>query len=245
MKLEKFLIVFLIICLLFLNCWQSFAQALPSGLTIWFTQPASSWNEALPVGNGRLGAMIFGGVENEHIELNESSVWTGEPRWDANPEALKTLPKVRRLLFQGKYKEAEELAQKKILGMKPQNPAATYQALGDIFIDFGPQRNLSNYRRDLNIENATASVTYSANQTNYLREIFSSAPDQAIIIRLSANKAASISFTLRLSRQGDKATITATGNEIDMNEHVGDGTGVKIFSRLKLVNRRRNHKYFG
>ena len=235
MKLKRFPVIFLTICLLFLNCWQSLGQAIPSGQTIWFTRPASSWNEALPVGNGRLGAMIFGGVENEHIELNESSVWTGEPRWDANPEALKTLPKVRQLLFQGKYKEAEELAQKKILGMKPQNPAATYQALGDIYIDFGPQRNLSNYRRDLNIENAIASVTYSANQTNYLREIFSSAPDQAIVIRLSADKAASISFTLRLSRQGDKATIKATGNEIDMNEHVGDGTGVKMFSRLKLV----------
>jgi len=236
MKLKKFPIIFLTICLLSLYCWQSLAQAFPSGLTIWFTRPASNWNEALPVGNGRLGAMIFGSVENEHIELNESSVWTGAPRWDANPEALKTLPEVRSLLFQGKYKEAEELAQKKILGMKPQNPAATYQALGDIYIDFGPPRNLSNYRRDLNIENATARVTYSANQTNYLRELFSSAPDQAIIIRLSADKAASISFTLRLSRHGDKATITATGNEIDMNEHVGDGAGVKIFSRLKLVN---------
>jgi alpha-L-fucosidase 2 len=214
---------------------QSDSRPLPSGLTIWFNHPASSWNEALPVGNGRLGAMIFGGVENEHIELNESSVWTGEPRWDANPDALKTLPKVRQLLFQGKYKEAEELAQKKILGMKPQNPAATYQALGDIYLDFGPQRNLSNYRRDLNIENSIASVTYTSNQTNYIREIFSSAPDQALVIRLSADKAASISFTIRLSRQGDKATIKATGNEIDMNEHAGNGTGVKMFSRLKLV----------
>jgi alpha-L-fucosidase 2 len=69
--------------------------------------------------------MIFGGVEKEHLELNESSVWTGEPRWDANPEALKSLPEVRKLLFRGKYKEAEELAQKSILGKKPQNPAAT------------------------------------------------------------------------------------------------------------------------
>ncbi len=235
MKFKRSPVFFLTVCLLLLYCLPSFTQGQPSGMKIWFNRPADNWNEALPVGNGRLGAMIFGGVENEHIELNESSVWTGEPRWDANPDALKTLPKVRQLLFQGKYKEAEELAQKKILGMKPQNPGATYQALGDIYIDFGTQRNLSNYRRDLNIENAIASVTYTANQTNYIREIFSSAPDQALVIRLSADKAASISFTIRLSRQGDKATITATGNEIDMNEHVGDGTGVKMFSRLKLV----------
>jgi len=235
MKFKRFPVIFLTICLLLLNCLQSFTQGQPSGMKIWFNRPADSWNEALPVGNGRLGAMIFGGIENEHIELNESSVWTGEPRWDANPDALKTLPKVRQLLFQGKYKDAEELAQKKILGMKPQNPAATYQELGDIYLDFGPQRNLSNYRRDLNIENAIASVTYTSNQTNYIREIFSSAPDQALVIRLSADKAASISFTIRLSRQGDKATIKATGIEIDMNEHAGNGTGVKMFSRLKLV----------
>ena len=99
-------------------------------MKIWFNQPAATWNDALPVGNGRLGAMVFGGVETERLELNEESVWTGEPRWDANPDALKNLPKVRQLLFDGKYKEAEALAQKSILGNKPRNPAATYQALG-------------------------------------------------------------------------------------------------------------------
>ena len=145
MNLKMVSTIVFTICLSSVICQQSSAQNMPSGMKIWFTHPADNWNEALPVGNGRLGAMIFGGVENEHIELNESSVWTGEPRWDANPDALKTLPVVRQLLFQRKFKEAEELAQRKILGMKPQNPAATYQALGDIYIDFGPQRNLSNY----------------------------------------------------------------------------------------------------
>ena len=83
------------------------------GMKIWFNQPADNWNEALPVGNGRLGAMIFGGIEKEQLELNEESVWTGEPRWDANPDALKNLPEVRKLLFEGKYKEAEELGSEK------------------------------------------------------------------------------------------------------------------------------------
>src|SRR5512138_2412171 len=130
----------------------------PSDLKIWFTRPAESWNDALPVGNGRLGAMIFGGVEKERLELNEESVWTGELRWDANPDALRNLPVVRKLLFEGKYKEAEALAQKGIMGSKPQNPAASYQALGDIFINFGPQRSVSNYRRELDIEEAVARV---------------------------------------------------------------------------------------
>ena len=221
--------------LLFLTSFLLFGQDKPSGFKIWFNQPAQNWNDALPVGNGRLGAMIFCGVEKERLEINEATVWTGEPRWDANPEALKSLPKVRQLLFQGKYREAEQLAQKSILGQKPQNPAATYQALGDIYIDFGPQHGIASYKRELNIEEAVARVSYTANQVNYLREVFSSSPDQALVIRLTADKPGSINFTLHLSRQGNKATIIATGNEIVMNEHVGDGIGVKMFSRLKLI----------
>jgi alpha-L-fucosidase 2 len=213
----------------------SSGQNSPSGMKIWFNKPAATWNDALPVGNGRLGAMVFGGVENERLELNEESVWTGEPRWDANPDALKNLPKVRQLLFEGKYKEAEALAQKGILGNKPRTPVATYQALGDIYLEFGPQRGLTNYRRELDIEEAVARVSYTSNQVNFLREVFSSATDQAMVIRLTADKTGSLSFTLRLSRQGNKAQIAVSGNDISMNEHVGDGIGVKMAARLKLI----------
>jgi alpha-L-fucosidase 2 len=214
---------------------QVIAQDLPSRMKIWFNQPAQDWNGALPVGNGKLGAMIFGGVAKEHIELNESTVWTGEPRWDANPESLKSLSEVRRLLFQGKYREAETLAQKSILGTKPQNPAATYQALGDLFLDFGLQRNPLNYRRDLDIEDAIATVSYTCNGINFLREVFSSAPDQYLVIRLSADKTASLTFSIRMSRQGNKAAIVTNGEEMSMSEHVGDGIGVQMFSRLKVI----------
>jgi alpha-L-fucosidase 2 len=207
----------------------------PSGMKIWFNKPAETWNDALPVGNGRLGAMVFGGIEKERLQLNEESVWTGEPRWDANPDALKNLPKVRKLLFEGKYSEAEALAQKGIMGSKPRNPAASYQTLGDLFLDFGIQRRLTNYRRELDIEEAISRVSYTANQVNYLREVFSTAPDQALVIRLTADKAGSISFTLRLSRPGNKAQITVSGNEITMDEHVGDGVGVTMASRLRLI----------
>jgi len=223
------------ICLLSFNSLKSPGQNSPSGMKIWFNQPAATWNDALPVGNGRLGAMVFGGVENERLELNEESVWTGEPRWDANPDALKNLPEVRQLLFEGKYKEAEELAQKGILGNKPRTPVATYQALGDIYLDFGPQRGLTNYRRELDIDEAIARVSYTANQVNFLREVFSSAPDQAMVVRLTADKPGALTFTTRLSRSGNKATIVTTGNEIAMNEHVGDGIGVKMAACLKLI----------
>jgi len=145
MKSTKYSFAAIIAGILFLST-EIYSQS-PSDMKIWFNQPATTWNDALPVGNGRLGAMIFGNVENERLEINEESVWTGQERWDANPDALKSLPKVRQLLFEGKYKEAEDLAQKGILGQKPRNPAATYQALGDVYLKFGPQRRLTNYRR--------------------------------------------------------------------------------------------------
>ncbi len=226
-----FFIVFLIYCPFYLLSGQD----IPSGMKIWFTRPAANWNEALPVGNGSLGAMIFGGIEKEHLELNEESVWTGETRWDANPDALKTLPLVRKLLFEGKYLEADQLAQKGIMGTKPWNPAATYQALGNISLDFGPSHNISSYRRELDIENAIASVTYTADHINFTREIFSSYPDKAIVIHIYADKPGSVTFTSTLSRQGNKAKIVTTGNETDMAEHIGNGVGVKMFARMKIV----------
>ena len=162
MKLKKLILAAFSFGLLSISSSLLFGQDKSSNMKIWFNQPALNWNDALPVGNGRLGAMIFGGIEKEHLEINEATVWTGEPRWDANPEALKSLPKVRQLLFEGKYKEAEKMAQKNILGNKPQNPAATYQALGDIYIDFGPQRGIANYKRELNPNQVTGiSITFT------------------------------------------------------------------------------------
>lgn len=204
-------------------------------MKIWFTRPAGSWNEALPVGNGRLGAMIFGGIEKERIQLNEESVWTGKPRWDANPDALKNLPEVRKLLFAGKYAEAEKLAQSGIMGHFKRDNASSYQTLGDLTLDFGPARALSGYRRELDISEAIAKVSYTSNQIKFTREIFSTAPGQAIVIRLTADRPGSVTFTSRLSRPGNKAVISTEGNQLVMSEHVGDGVGVKMAARLKII----------
>lgn len=235
MKIKFLAHIILISCLFCDSFRTSIAQSPPSGMKIWFVHPAKDWNDALPVGNGRLGAMIFGGPENERLELNESSVWTGEQRWDANPQALNSLKQVRQLLFLGKYREAEDLAQKNIMGQKPQNPVATYQALGDLNINFGPLPDITNYKRELNIEDAVASVSYTSGKVNYTREYFSSAPDQVIVIRISADKPGSVNFTARLTRQSNNATIKVSGNEIDMDEHIGNGKGVYMFTRLKLI----------
>jgi alpha-L-fucosidase 2 len=204
-------------------------------LKIWMNRPAENWNEAFPVGNGSLGAMIFGGIEKERFQLNEESVWTGEPGWDGNPLAHKALPQVRKLLFEGKYREAEKLAQTNIMGTIRRDEKSSYQTLGDLVLDFGSLPVVSRYRRELDIREAIARVSFTSGQVNYQREIFCSAPDKALVIRLTADKQGSLTFTARLSQPGNKATIKASGNEIVMNEHTGDQAGVKLETRLRLV----------
>ena len=204
-------------------------------LKIWMSSPAEKWENALPVGNGRLGAMIFGGIEKERLQLNEESVWAGRQLDFHNPQSLEGLKEVRKLLFEGKYVEAEKIAQEKIMGHKNYDEINSYQTLGDLILDFGHLRALGDYRRELDIENAISKVIYNANYTRYTREIFSSAVDQTLVVRISAERKDDISFTARLSRPGNKARIEVNGSEIVMSEHVGNGIGVKMVARLKII----------
>lgn len=206
--------------------------AYPNALKLWYNQPATNWNEALPVGNGRLGAMIFGGVNHERLQLNEETVWTGKDFDFVNPAAKEALPKVRKLLFEGKYDEAQQLAQQTMMGDK--TISSSYQTLGDLWLDFPDDENVHNYQRSLDLETAIATVRYTSGDTDFSREIFSSAPNQALVIRLTANKQKAISFTAKLTRPGDKAKFSIDNAEIVMQEHVGDGIGVKMVARLKV-----------
>jgi alpha-L-fucosidase 2 len=206
-----------------------------NNLKIWFNKPASEWNEALPVGNGRLGAMIFGGAEKERLQLNEESVWTGQPTDRRNPEARQNLQKVRQLLFDGKYIEAQDLAQNKIMGERYETGTHTYQTLGDIILDFGDLRGLSNYHRELDIEDAVAKVSYFANGVNFIREIFSSASDQVLVVRLTADKPRALSFLASLTRPSPGIQVETGIDEILIHEHIGNGDGVKQAARLKIL----------
>jgi alpha-L-fucosidase 2 len=207
----------------------------PDELKIWFTRPAERWDNALPVGNGRLGAMVFGGIETERIQMNEETVWTGKDEDYHNPESLEGLKIVRKLLFEGKYVEAQETAQEKIMGRVDPSRLHTYQTLGDLNLFFGHYRNVSDYRRELDLETAIARVSYQADRVVYTREIFSSAPDQVLVVRLTADKGESISCKVLLNRPGNKAAIEINENVITMSEHAGDGTGVIMVARLKVV----------
>src|SRR3954465_7624670 len=136
----------------------------------------AEWVRALPVGNGRLGAMVFGGIVHERLQLNEDTLWAGRPYDPVNPEAKDALPEVRRLLAERKYAEAAKLVGAKAMS-KPlaQMP---YQTVGDLALTFSPVDVVENYRRDLDLATATAHVTYTAGAVTFSREVFASAPDQ-------------------------------------------------------------------
>ena len=122
----------------------------PSPLTLWYTQPAEQWTEALPIGNGRLGAMIFGGVARERLQLNEDTLYAGGPYDPSNPEALEALPRVRALIAAGNYVDAQNLAQERMMARPIRMPS--YQTVGDLILNFGPSAYSQNYRRDLDLD---------------------------------------------------------------------------------------------
>ena len=174
---------FILIGLIVTNFYSVSAQ---QNEKLWYKQPAKEWTEALPVGNGRLGAMIFGKVNEELIQLNESSLWSGGPvPKSINPDAPKFLPQIRDVLLNEEdYEKAEPLV-KKIQGLYTES----YMPLGDLLIKQKFKDTIaSSYYRDLNLKNAVSTTRFTIEGTEYSRQVFSSAPDQVIVIRLSANK---------------------------------------------------------
>jgi alpha-L-fucosidase 2 len=177
------------------------AQQERAGLTLWYGQPAANWNEALPIGNGRLGAMVFGGVDTERLQLNEDTIWAGEKRDRVNPDGAAAVPRIRQLLLDGKAAEAEALADKTMIGVPRRMPP--YQPLGDLTLTFDRESTASAYRRELNIDEAIARVRFQDGATTFTREVFASGPDQAIVIRLAKNGPGKIGFRATLSRERD------------------------------------------
>ena len=195
------------------------AAAPDEPLTLWYRKPATKWEtEALPIGNGRLAAMVFGGVNNERIQLNEETVWDGVPSDHNNPEALAALPEVRRLLFEGKNDEATKLAGRTMMA-KPKK-IKSYQTLCDLFLDFDDTDQVSSYRRDLDLTTAINRTQYTVDGIEYTREVFASEPDQAIVVHLTASQPGKISFAARFSR--DHATTqSASDNRLILQGKLG------------------------
>ncbi|MEO6288200.1 MAG: glycoside hydrolase family 95 protein [Dyadobacter sp.] len=252
------------VCLASVTPFIGFAQQ--KNMQLWFDKPAyqpavfsysapefqntfhfgkRGWVEALPVGNGRMGAMVFGGVLRERIQVNEETIWDGYRRNTDNPEALKALPEVQKLMFAGKNDEAEQLASKTLMG-KPLN-IRPYQPLGDLFIEqLNPSGDTTyqNYRRWLSLDSAVAVTQYKHGGKSYRREVFASHPAQVIVVRLTADQPRSINVRIRLQREQDATTTVSPtdqhrlhlrGRIARTDETSGQPVGMRFVSDLQAV----------
>jgi alpha-L-fucosidase 2 len=201
----------------------------------WYQQPAKAWHEALPVGNGRIGAMVFGGVEKELLQLNEQTVWSGNRSDYDRVGAYKHLPEIRRLLFAGKHAEADALAKKEILG---ERPLGSYQPLGDLTLTFSGGGEVADYRRELDMGRAVAKVSYRQGDAVFTREVFVSAPAKVLVVRLSCDKPGRVSFAAALGRIS-AAQVEAADNDLVLRGRADEGeptAGTSFLGQLRVLN---------
>lgn len=178
-------------------------------LALWYDRPAATWHEALPIGNGRIGALVHGGADSEWLTLNEGSVWSGRAGYVEKPEVLQNLPRVRELLFAGKHAEAEALA-KQHLTTVPRPDYGSFQPLGDLRLEFETDiAHTRDYRRELDLDRAVVRTTFKRGSATHTREVFASAPARAVVLRLTASRPGLITLRARLGRLG--ATTRADG----------------------------------
>lgn len=202
-------------------------------LKLWYRQPASEWVEALPVGNGRLGAMVFGGIGQERIQINEETVWDGKKTDRNNPQALNALSTVRQLLFDGQNEAAAELAAETMMGLPCR--IDSYQTLGDLnltFDDIESEDEASAYQRELDLDTGVTTTTYQIDGVTYQRDVFASAPDQVIVIRV--NTTAPTTFTVELTREQNADCVVLTSDTVALVGQIG-AEGLRFEGHLQIL----------
>ncbi len=264
---SKFSLLTYIGIVIILSSCQKQDTTISSPLKLWYQQPAKSsvaddtsrwkddseWLKALPLGNGSLGAMVFGDVNKERIQLSEESMWSGSPNDNDSPHAYPAQAEIRKLLFEGKYKEATELTQQTQIckgegtghGNGATVPFGCFQTLGDLWIDFEKESSYENYYRELDMEDAVIRVSYTQDGIQYKREIFVSQPDQLMVIKLTADKPGSISFKSSMTRP-EKFQTTAEDNQLVMQGALSDGkggNGLQYMARLSALNKNGKVRY--
>ncbi len=204
-------------------------------LKLWYNQPSgNTWENALPIGNGKLGAMVYGNVAKETIQLNEHTLWSGSPNRNDNPLALDSLALLRQLIFDGRFKEAERVANKTIITKL--SHGQMFQPLGDLQLLFNGHDQYTNYYRELDIEKAITKTSYDVAGVTYTRKALTSFTDPVIVLHLTASKKASISFTAYLKTQQPKVSIqTASNNELSITGTSMDHESVKGLLKFKGI----------
>lgn len=226
----------IIVAALLLMASFSYSQG-KQDLKLWYNQPSGkTWENALPIGNGFLGAMVYGNVEQEIIQLNENTVWSGGPNRNDNPNALAALPEIRKMIFEGKHKDAEKLGNQAFISKKSQGQM--FQPVGNLNLNFEGHKKYSNYRRELNIENAISKTSYEVDGVNYTREAFVSFSERVIVIHLTANKKGSISFTANYtSPHKIKNFAVSNSKDLEITGTTSDHEGVKSLVNFKGITR--------
>lgn len=202
-------------------------------LVLWYQKPAEAWTDALPIGNGRLGAMVFGGVEREQIQLNEETLWDGGPRDTNNPKALEALPKVQHLLFEDQNEEATKLADETMLGVPER--IKSYQSLGDLFLEFSHDGDPTEYRRELNLNTGIAKTTYRCGDANFSREIFATAVDNLIVFRIESDTVGQLAFDVAITREQDATVEAIAANILRLDGQCGtDGMHFSAYLQAQI-----------
>jgi len=203
-------------------------QAAPSTtapLLLWYDKPATQWVEALPIGNGRLGAMVFGDAASERLQLNEDTLYAGGPYDPNNRGALQSLPEARQLIFAGKFKEANDLIGEKMMAHPiKQMP---YEPVGDLRLEFAGHHDVANYRRELDLDTAIVRVSYGARGVNFTREVFSSPIDQVIVLRVVADRRHQINFTAGFTTPQQATVATEANDTLVLRGVNGEAFGIK------------------
>lgn len=214
------------------------AQTLPlqNHNEMWYDEPAVLWTEALPLGSGRLGAMIFGNPAQERLQLNEETIWAGKPNNNANPEALEWIPKIRELVFAGKYREAQDLCTKYV--KSPTNQGMPYQPFGDLRLTFPGHEDYSQYRRSLDLDSALAVVEYDLKDVHFRRECFTSLVDSVVVLHLTASRPGQITFTTQLTTPQQDSRLLSTDTGISLHgitgEHEKSGSKMRYMGRVSI-----------
>lgn len=200
---------------------------------LWYSRPATEWLEALPIGNGRLGGMVFSSLPVERIQLNEETVWAGSYRDATNPNALGSLSEVRHLLFEGENEKATEIASRRLVGI----PASiqSYQPLGNLDYEVFHGDYITDYRRELDLDEGVVRTSYYADDLRFTRECFASAPDHLLIVRLTCSRPNRLNVSVRLSREQDADVWTEGRNTLVLRGRIGRNTespGVRFEARL-------------
>lgn len=217
----KFYTIALTLLILTAAAATASASGKTDNLRLWYTKPALKWSEALPIGNGRLGAMVYGGVENDKIQFNEETLWTGAPNDYSHKGASAWLEPIRKLLSEGKQVEAEKLAMQEFMGIPVRQMA--YQAFGVLNLDFSGQKDVTEYQRELDLESAVCKVKYKSAGIGYSREYLSSGPDQVLAIKLGTDQAKALNFTIGMDALHEMKSVETSGNSMTLKVQVKDG----------------------